>query len=194
MVPVQVVPYTPTLPACVRTQKHRCCHRLWDNSFLIGAFAPLIYLFFLKYNRIQCCDYQPWPKAACTSVLGIWTIFLVILWPRVNAQAHLLYSRFVYTDRWPVVHNHGPQNPFLSFSPAVLNLQLHLYFLSVRCGVSPQPSFHFLMCESDRALRSSWRRSPSRLKEAQALAQLFQSLFVCLCVKPGCCLGLLRTL
>lgn len=143
MVPVQIIPYVPPLLTCVSTQKHLGYDQLWENCCLIGAFAQLI-LFFLKcLIKSSACDYQLWPKAACMSILGIWNIFLVILWPRVNAQAHLVYSRFVYMDRWPVVHNHGPENPFLSFNMTVLNLQLHLFFLNIHCGVSPQTSFHF---------------------------------------------------
>lgn len=192
MVPLQIIAYVPTLPACVSTQKHLGSDQLWENSFLIRDFAQLILFIKKKKSLIEAsaCDYRLWPKAACSSILGIWNISLVILWLRVNAQAHLVYARFVYMDRWPVVHNHGPENPFLSFTTTVPNLHLHLFFLNIHCGVPPQTSFHFLMSESDRALRSSWRQSPSSLKEAQALAQLFWSLFV----KPGCCRGLLRTL
>lgn len=121
-------------------------------------------IFFLSH-RVQCCDYQLQPKAACRSILRIWNNF--ILWPWVSAQAHLVYSRFVYMDRWPAVHN---QN---SFYPLALLFLTSGYISSSTCGVCPQTSFHFPMSESDRALRSSWRQSLSSLKQAQALTQLF---------------------
>lgn len=68
-------------------------------------------------NRNHCCHLRP--KAAWTSILRNWNIFLVILWPLVSAHAHLVYSRFVYMARWSAVRNHRPQNPFLSFSTTV---------------------------------------------------------------------------
>lgn len=165
-------------PHSTRLCRHSKTSWLWSalrKQLSNRSFCAADFIIFLRKCLIEssACDYQLWPKAACTSIVGIWNIFLVILWPRVNAQAHLVCSRFVYMDRWPVVHNHGPENPFLSFSRTVLNLQLHLFFLNIHCGVSPQTSFHFLMSESDRALRSSWRQSLASLKEAQGLALLF---------------------
>lgn len=42
MVPVQIIPRVPTLPACVSPQIHLCFDRLYENGFLIRTVASLI--------------------------------------------------------------------------------------------------------------------------------------------------------
>lgn len=100
-----------------------------------------------------------------------------------------MYSRFVYSDRWPGCPKSG-SSPFFSVEsssprpPPTLDLIFSWPMFSV-----PQPPSSCLVWEWQGSQVKLTPVSLSSLKQAQALAQLSQSLFVRLSVKPGCYSG-----
>lgn len=46
MVPVQIIPYVPTLTTCISAQIHLGCGQIYENRFLIRALVSLIFVIF----------------------------------------------------------------------------------------------------------------------------------------------------
>lgn len=46
MVPVQIMPYVPTLATSVSAQIHLGCDQIYENRFLIRAVVSLIFFYF----------------------------------------------------------------------------------------------------------------------------------------------------